>query len=149
MPRPTLTFEETEAKYVMPVPWTGCWLWLGGLMHEYGSVRKTALSSRMIPAHRYFYEHYKGPIPKGLEPDHLCNVKSCVNPNHLEAVTHSINVLRRVQFKPRKKAPLKLICKRGHSIAGGNEYITPSNGVRECWTCKKTRARAWLKIHAS
>lgn len=75
---------------------TDCWTWLGkkgskgyGLAH--------VADGRQRQAHRVAYELVVGPIPEGLELDHLCNVRRCVNPAHLEAVTHSENQTRRYQ----------------------------------------------------
>ena len=70
----------------------GCWIWQGAIgRHGYGQVR---WNNKSTVAHRATYEIYKGKIPKGLIIDHLCSVKSCVNPDHLEAVTLSENSQR-------------------------------------------------------
>ncbi len=75
----------------------GCWLWRGGTSNGYGLLhlskngRKTS-----VRAHRFAYEAMIGPIPKGLQLDHLCRVRSCVNPKHLEPVTNAENVRRGV-----------------------------------------------------
>lgn len=68
-----------------------CWLWLGSRYHRYGYFQ--AAGQRMA-AHRYAYELVVGPVPSGLELDHLCGNRYCVNPAHLEAVTHQVNVAR-------------------------------------------------------
>lgn len=71
---------------------TGCWLWAGRILPSgYGQYKD---EGRILQAHIYFYEKAKGPVPEGLELDHLCSVKRCVNPDHLEAVTHLVNVRR-------------------------------------------------------
>jgi len=70
----------------------GCWNWLGKL--NSGGYGLLGWNRKVIRAHRYFYEYYKGKIPKGLQIDHLCRNRGCVNPNHLEAVTCQTNVLR-------------------------------------------------------
>ena len=69
----------------------GCWLWTGRVNKStgYGEQANDL-------AHRLFYESLVGEIPAGLELDHLCRVHRCVNPSHLEAVTHRVNVLRGV-----------------------------------------------------
>lgn len=70
----------------------GCWLWLGSLTDKgYG---RFYMGGKRYLAHRYSYEHFVGPIPEGLEPDHLCRVPACVNPAHLEPVTRSENTRR-------------------------------------------------------
>ena len=80
---------------------SGCWLWNRKFRPDgYGvkSLGKTA----EIRAHRWVYEQYVGPIPEGLELDHLCNNPPCVNPAHLEPVTHTENMLR--QWRRRRAA---------------------------------------------
>ena len=70
----------------------GCWLWCGTRTHDgYGMTRA---SGRNVLAHRWFYEHFVGPIPEGLQLDHLCRVEPCVNPRHLEPVTGLENIRR-------------------------------------------------------
>ena len=85
------TLARFEDKYV-PEPNTGCWLWIAGVNKDgYGGFRA---DTRTWLAHRVSYEHFVGPIPEGLELDHLCRTRSCVNPNHLEPVIHIVNVRR-------------------------------------------------------
>jgi len=87
---------------------TGCWVWQGP-RNEWGYGRMS-VDGKKIPAHRWFYERERGPIPPGLEPDHLCRNRACVNPAHLELVTHSENVRRAVAARRkagrREPAPL-------------------------------------------
>lgn len=71
---------------------TGCWIWDGRPQPlGYGT---TKLNGRTIPAHQYVYEKIKGPVPEGLILDHLCRNPRCVNPDHLEPVTHAENIRR-------------------------------------------------------
>jgi transcriptional regulator with XRE-family HTH domain len=70
----------------------GCWIWLGRINgFGYGEIK---CGERRLKAHRVSYEHHVGPIPEGLDLDHLCRVRPCVNPEHLEPVTRSENVRR-------------------------------------------------------
>ena len=70
----------------------GCWIWQGGLNFKgYGTMR---LKGYGRSAHRNSYEAFKGSIPEGHQIDHLCRVRSCVNPDHLEAVEPRENTLR-------------------------------------------------------
>ncbi len=80
-------FWNAHADKIMPEPNSGCWFWLGALSRGYGSLKNAR-------AHRVAYEMTIGPIPEGLVIDHLCRVTSCVNPDHLEAVTQAENVRR-------------------------------------------------------
>lgn len=70
----------------------GCWIWQGSETRTgYGGIKWNGKST---VAHRVIYTLIKGEIPKGLFLDHLCNVKKCVNPDHLEPVTHRENIQR-------------------------------------------------------
>lgn len=73
---------------------TGCWTWTGTRMITagYGQIGRNGDN---LPAHRAMWEHFKGPIPEGLVIDHLCLNRLCVNPDHLEVVTYSVNNERR------------------------------------------------------
>jgi hypothetical protein len=89
----------TEAriwKHISPEPMSGCWLWTGALSGGgYGYILSYDTGRRLIVrAHRWLYEHTKGPIPEGLQLDHKCRVRSCVNPDHLEPVTSAENTRR-------------------------------------------------------
>lgn len=66
----------------------GCWIWQRSFNGDYGAKWN---GTGMALAHRVYYERHKGPIPQGLHIDHLCGVKACVNPDHLEAVTQREN----------------------------------------------------------
>lgn len=80
----------------------GCWEWQGAVMGGgYGAIK---VEGRRVPAHRFAYELLVGPIGEGLEIDHLCRNRSCVNPEHLEPVTRSVNVKRGIPYRARSKA---------------------------------------------
>jgi hypothetical protein len=106
-----------------------CWIWLAGTFRcGYGQFGIDG--GRKISAHRYAYELIKGPIPKTLELDHLCRTPACVNPAHLEPVTHQENMLR-----IRKANASKTHCKHGHPLIEANIYVAPL-GDRQCRACK-------------
>ena len=124
---------------VVPVTESGCWLWLGPETSGYGRYR---VPRGNLLAHRYAYENVRGPIPQGLQLDHLCRVRCCVNPDHLEPVTNRVNALRGVSFSAVNAS--KTHCKRGHPLEGNNLRIDVSRGRRErqCITCRKAQRRA-------
>jgi hypothetical protein len=106
-----------------------CWLWSGakeprgyGYVYQHGKKRR---------AHRITYELFKGPIPDGLDIDHLCRNTSCVNPEHLEAVSHRVNVLR--GQGPTAENAKKLTCIRGHPLT---QRRTIPN-ARRCNACRR------------
>ena len=84
-------------KFISPEPFSGCWLWLGtttGGKPGYGYIGAGGHDGPGLRAHIVLWEHKNGPVPDGLELDHLCRVRECVNPDHLEAVTHQVNCQR-------------------------------------------------------
>lgn len=115
---------------------TGCWRWTGSVFRKpygnYGQLRVTIApkKSKVVRAHRYVYEMYNGSIPKDLEVDHVCRNTLCINPKHLEAVTHTENMRRRPDV-------FASHCKKGHEFTPTNTYIRPSDQKRECRECKK------------
>lgn len=79
-------------------PLTGCWEWLGVRDRDgYGqlSVYVPGVGTRRRFAHRTSYETFIGPIPPGLELDHICSVRACIHPNHIQPVTHAENLALR------------------------------------------------------
>ena len=121
----------------MPEPMSGCWLWIRGTdKNGYGGFVSQVTSSRQ--AHRVAYERWVGPVPPGLDLDHLCRTPSCVNPEHLEAVTHRVNCLR--GRSPAARAARTTHCPQGHPYDEANTGRYP-NGHRRCRTCHRTRER--------
>jgi len=119
-----------------------CWLWPGGTARGYGviSVRRgggASTGSRTIYVHRAMYERYVGPIPEGLQLDHLCLVKRCANPVHLEVVTSRENSQRWGMTITE--------CPQGHLYDETNTYST-DNGKRSwrnCRACGRERAKVY------
>ena len=73
----------------------GCWIWAGAKSGAgYGLVRGPRPLRKVSVAHRLSYEYHIGPIPIGMEIDHLCRHKACVNPDHLQPVPHRVNIQR-------------------------------------------------------
>lgn len=107
-----------------------CWLWTGSL-HSLGYARAWVDGTRVY-AHRYAYEETVGPIPDGLDLDHLCRVRHCVNPDHLEPVTRAEN-LRRSPSQVSAVNARKTHCPQGHEYSGRDK-----RGWRECRTCRNS-----------
>ena len=125
---------------VTPEPNGGCWLWTGvdngnGYAMFWWLERK-----QKVPAHKLAYEILIGPVPKGLDLDHLCRVRSCVNPAHLEPVTRAVNLLRGDR---KTKLPKREKCDNGHALDELNTYSY--KGSRMCKTCRRDTLRAWRR----
>lgn len=111
----------------------GCWQWNGSICRDgYGKCNRRA---GQFLAHRAFYTILVGPIKAGFELDHLCKNRSCVNPAHLEEVTHTENV-RRGDYTSNHRNRRKTHCKRGHALTDDNVSVRPS-GARRCTKCSR------------
>ena len=120
-----------------------CWNWTAGKSDRgYG---KFSLNYKHKYAHRVSYELLKGLIPKGLELDHLCRNTSCVNPSHLEAVSHAENMKRGLTGKINNYNKRKTHCPQGHEFNKNNTYYRKT-GWRDCRMCNKFRNRKEIEI---
>lgn len=118
---------ETFESYVMPITITGCWIWMRSLTGSgYGHCG-------LDLAHRVSYKLYKGSIPEGLFILHSCDVRSCVNPDHLRAGTQQENVKDAVN-RNRHYGASKTYCKHGHMFTEGNTLVR--NNKRSCRICQ-------------
>jgi hypothetical protein len=112
-----------------------CWIWKG-CVNERGYGQTTSTYGRTVRVHRFAYELLKGAIPVGKELDHLCRVRNCVNPDHLEVVSHRENCLRGTSMVALNV--LKRHCPQGHPYDEANTYLSPSRGgQRICRICAR------------
>lgn len=137
---------DTEARFWVKVHRGApeeCWPWLAsGNGKGYGQFY---LHGKSVLAHRFAYELVVGPIPVGLHLDHLCRMRRCVNPAHLEPVTNRENILRGVGATARNAT--KMHCPQGHEYTPENTRVYRDR--RNCVTCLEARGRAVsLKKHA-
>lgn len=114
----------------------GCWEWTGTRTYGYGRFR---LRGKYVQAHRLMYELLVGPIPDGLQLDHLCRNRACVRPSHLEPVTQRENILR--GEGPTANNATKTHCRYGHEFTPENTYQVKTGG-RFCRACARARWHA-------
>lgn len=128
-------YARVMARVEMQMRPDGCWIFTGGKARGYGRIVVGSVANgtrRTRYAHAIVYEKLKGEIPEGLELDHLCKTPACVNPDHLDLVTHAENV-RRGDSPPAQNA-------RRDKCAYGHEYEMAPWGRRTCRICDRRRA---------
>lgn len=139
--RPVESIEVRLERHSIPEPNTGCWLWFGATIKsagsEYGVLGRSprereSLGGSSDLAHRKSYEFYKGSIPIELEVDHKCSNTLCINPEHLQVVTHGENM--RLGHERRYGNN----CRRGHAFTPENTW-TEKTGQKHCRKCHADR----------
>jgi hypothetical protein len=130
-------------RFVSPEPNSGCWIW-EGCLGESGYGYFSPEKGKNTRAHRFSYEHEKGKIPDNLILDHICRMRCCVNPDHLEPVSHQENRRRGIiLYGTDNPSGKKTHCKQGHPFSVENTSVVHENGgfVRKCKKCRSERAR--------
>lgn len=130
-PEPT-SLEEKFTRRVISSP--DCLLWTGANIKGYGHIGHRGQS---LKAHRVAWERVYGPIPDGLQVDHLCRVRLCVNPAHMELVTREENLARAVRYYD-----VPEVCRNGHVYTEQTRYIDPQ-GRTGCIPCRRDANRRY------
>ena len=124
----TWTVEDRLAAYIRCTD-DGCWEWTGARnQYGYGSMRGP--NGATVSTHRFVWELHNGPIPAGLQLDHLCRNRACCNPCHLEPVTQQENIRR-------GRAAAKPTCRLGHLM----DIVVGARKERRCSTCERRKRR--------
>jgi len=115
----------------------GCWKWTAYINPDgYGIFCPE--HGRLVFAHQFAYKSFRAPIPDGLELDHLCRNRSCVNPWHLELTTHLVNVQR---GKAGLQQRTRTHCSKGHPFDSNNTYFYNDGQKRGCLICRRQRSK--------
>lgn len=140
-PLSTAPKQSAEDRFWSKVDVAGvCWEWTAGTARGYGHFY---FEGKDVGAHRWAWEYLVGPIPPGLELDHLCRNPPCVNPDHLEPVTQRLNVERGAV--PRLRAA-KTHCPQGHPYDEVNTYRNPAKpNSRQCRACTRRANREYYR----
>ena len=134
-PIPEIT-ERLKARFYKDVKIQGpCWNWVGSMIPNGYGIMNFARNQH-FGAHRVSYAIHIGEIPEGLDIDHLCRNRRCVNPLHLEAVTRAVNIRRGVS--PAAQRAKQTHCKRGHEFSESNTWRN-CHGWRYCKECDRLR----------
>lgn len=118
-----------------------CWIWTAGCGSQGYGIHW--VDGKKISSHRYSLQLAGINIPERMQPDHLCRIRRCIRPSHLEVVTHRENLLRGEGFAATNAK--KTHCPRGHSYSGYNVIINKRRHLRSCRICAVAKTKAWRK----
>lgn len=146
-PNPSGRSQATKLGSLPPAEWWeqrtrvegDCLLWIRAKDADgYGN---GSWGGRNWRVHRLAYAQFVGQLAAGLTIDHLCRVRACVNPEHLEQVANRTNLLRGEGFVAVQAR--KTHCPRGHPYDNENTYVAPGRYGRKCRICTKEQNRSW------
>ena len=127
---------------------TGCHRWTG--THQSAGYGRVTLNGEPYSVHRLAHELFVGPIPEGMDLDHLCRVRDCARPDHLEPVTRSENIRRGAGAGGVLAPPYVMpeTCRAGHALVGDNLGPPGTDGSHwRCRTCDREDARRRYDTH--
>lgn len=134
--------EEWLSKFYVVDCAIGCWLWVG--TKNKGGYGSCSTPTGTRNAHRVAFEIHRGDIGDGMDLDHLCRVRACVNPWHLEPVTRSTNLRRGLAGRHVAVAQLaKTHCPKGHRYDNDNTYHRADKIGRQCKPCMRAATKEW------
>ena len=143
-----LNLDRVYAK-ISPEPNSGCWLWTGAISDTGYANASLVINGKRVTKniHRLLYQLERGPIASGLQIDHLCRNRGCVNPDHLDLVTPRENTMRGAGPKlAAEYQRAKTHCPQGHEYSEGNLYIykgRKGNDCRGCCECRRMSVRKY------
>lgn len=132
-------------RFLSQIAYVGdCWIWTGNVKSGYGQmhIKLEDGTSTTKSTHVLAYVWLKGAVPEGLQLDHLCRIRCCCNPDHLEPVTCRENLLRGDTLAA--AGSKKSHCPQGHAYDEANTYVSPL-GLRSCRACKRERNRVHMR----
>ncbi len=139
MARPSLPVFTRLVEKIKINPITGCWEWQGRRNEDgYGEWTVRYAGGFITQPHRLSFLIFNGYLPKKRDVDHKCRVRWCLNPDHLQDVSHKRNCELRVEVKTH--------CKNGHELIPANVY-TGTRGDRVCKTCRYEKVKLWRERH--
>jgi hypothetical protein len=141
VPRPRIGRDVYIAQRVRVDQQTGCHIWTGTIRKDSGYGQATQ-DGKSVRAHVLAWEQVRGPVPAGLQLDHVCGNRACVNADHLEPRTPGEHVRRHAAMREPTPA-----CKRGHVFTPENTYTTRT-GKRQCRVCMSERNKRWRDANA-
>lgn len=121
-------------------PSNGCWEW--SRTRTSGGYGQISVKHAMVQTHQVAYHLFIGPVPAGLQLDHLCRNRACANPWHLDPVTSAVNSRRGLGALNLPDYGSRTHCVNGHAFDQVNTYIHPVTGYRTCRNCRADRERS-------